>query len=142
LQRVDDSHYILRLAANNRPQRRSYDETRRVIDAFAKRLWCKTSEMGEDGEMRDFVPAEELFAGRHFDAEIVVLCVRWYLSFELSYRDLVSMMNERRMVRKSDLLESSGAAELYRLAIMYCPCQFVSVNSLSNPVVRFKIAVT
>src|SRR5436190_5680581 len=42
-----------------------------------------------------FVPAEELFAGRHFDAEIVVLCVRWYLSFKLSYRDLVSMMGER-----------------------------------------------
>jgi len=35
-----------------------------------------------------FVPVEELFAGRHFDAEIVVLCVRWYLSFKLSYRDL------------------------------------------------------
>ena len=42
-----------------------------------------------------FVPIEELFAGRHFDAEIVVLCVRWYLSFKLSYRDLVSMMSER-----------------------------------------------
>jgi hypothetical protein len=24
-----------------------------------------------------------------------VLCVRWYLSFKLSYQDLVSMMNER-----------------------------------------------
>ncbi len=32
-----------------------------------------------------FVPAEELFGGRHFDAEIVVLCVRWYSSFKLSY---------------------------------------------------------
>jgi transposase-like protein len=38
---------------------------------------------------------KELFAGRHFDAEIVVLCVRWYLSFKLSYRDLVGMMSER-----------------------------------------------
>ena len=45
--------------------------------------------------MPRFVPTEELFAGRHFDAEIVVLCVRWYLSFKLSYRDLVSMMGER-----------------------------------------------
>jgi transposase-like protein len=26
---------------------------------------------------------------------IVVLCVRWYLSFKLSYRDLVVMMSER-----------------------------------------------
>src|SRR5678816_1229409 len=51
--------------------------------------------MGEDGGMSRLVPVEELFAGRHFDAEIVVLCVRWYLSFKLSYRDLVSMMSER-----------------------------------------------
>jgi transposase-like protein len=42
-----------------------------------------------------FVPVEELFKGRHFDQEIVVLCVRWYLSYKLSYRDLVAMMNER-----------------------------------------------
>jgi transposase-like protein len=41
------------------------------------------------------VPVEELFKGRHFDQEIVVLCVRWYLSFKLSYRDLVAMMGER-----------------------------------------------
>src|SRR5947208_3199975 len=45
--------------------------------------------------MPRFVPAEELFKGRHFDQEIVVLCVRWYLSFKLSYRDLVAMMAER-----------------------------------------------
>ena len=56
---------------------------------------CKTAGMGEDEGMARFVPVEELFAGRHFDAEIVVLCVRWYLSFKLSYRDLVSMMGER-----------------------------------------------
>jgi transposase-like protein len=42
-----------------------------------------------------FVPVEELFKGQHFDQEIVGLCVRWYLSFKLSYRDLVSMMCER-----------------------------------------------
>ena len=42
-----------------------------------------------------FVPVEDLFKGRHFDQEIVVLCVRWYLSFKLSFRDLVAMMRER-----------------------------------------------
>jgi hypothetical protein len=26
---------------------------------------------------------EKLFKGRHFDAEIIVLCVRWYLQFKL-----------------------------------------------------------
>jgi len=45
--------------------------------------------------MARFEPVEELFKGRHFDQEIVVLCVRWYLSFKLSYRDLVAMMAER-----------------------------------------------
>jgi transposase-like protein len=45
--------------------------------------------------MARFVPVEELFTGRHFDQEIVVLCVRWYLSLKLSYRDLVAMMGER-----------------------------------------------
>src|SRR5450631_3948492 len=45
--------------------------------------------------MPRFVPVEQLFKGRHFDQEIVVLCVRWYLSFKLSYRDLVAMMSER-----------------------------------------------
>ena len=47
------------------------------------------------GRMPQFVPLEELFNGRHFDREIIVLCVRWYLSFKLSYRDLVAMMAER-----------------------------------------------
>jgi transposase-like protein len=39
--------------------------------------------------------AQELFKGRHFDQEIIVLCVRWYLTFKLSSRDLVQMMAER-----------------------------------------------
>src|SRR5215468_10838109 len=36
-----------------------------------------------------------LFRGRHFDQEIVVLNVRWYVTYKLSYRDLVAMMGER-----------------------------------------------
>src|SRR5947209_2675648 len=50
--------------------------------------------VGEDGKMSRLVPVEELFKGRHFDQEIVVLCVRWYLSFQLSSRDLVAIMRE------------------------------------------------
>src|SRR5207302_4153799 len=38
---------------------------------------------------------EELFEGRHFDREAIILCVRWYLRFKLSLRDLVEMMAER-----------------------------------------------
>jgi hypothetical protein len=33
---------------------------------------------------------KELFAGRRFDREIIVLCVRWYLRYKLSLRDLVT----------------------------------------------------
>src|SRR2546426_12535751 len=38
-------------------------------------------------------PTTNLFKGRHFDREIIVLCVRWYLSFKLSARDLVVFKN-------------------------------------------------
>ena len=38
---------------------------------------------------------KELFAGRHFDREVIILCVRWYLRYKLSFRDLVEMMAER-----------------------------------------------
>ena len=36
-----------------------------------------------------------MFLKRQFDAEIIVLCVRWYVTYKLSYRDLVAMMAER-----------------------------------------------
>src|SRR5271157_5015018 len=45
--------------------------------------------------MTEPTSAQELFKGRHFDQEIIVLCVRWYLTFKLSFRDLVQMMAER-----------------------------------------------
>ena len=35
------------------------------------------------------------FKWRHFEAEIILLCVRWYLRYALSYRDLEEMMQER-----------------------------------------------
>ena len=50
---------------------------------------------GDDEEMQRFVPIEDLFKGRHFDRQIIVLCVSWYTSFKLSLRDLVTMMADR-----------------------------------------------
>jgi hypothetical protein len=47
------------------------------------------------GQVSKLLSLDELFKGRHFDAEIIVLCVRWYLGFKLSYRDLAAMMAER-----------------------------------------------
>src|SRR5829696_3642321 len=39
--------------------------------------------------------AASLFRGRHFGRSIITLCVRWYITYKLSYRDLVEMMAER-----------------------------------------------
>jgi transposase-like protein len=38
---------------------------------------------------------KELFSGRHFDREVIILCVRWYLRYKLSFRDWVETMAER-----------------------------------------------
>jgi IS6 family transposase len=35
------------------------------------------------------------FKWRHFETEIILLCVRWYLRYALSYRDLEEMLRER-----------------------------------------------
>jgi transposase, IS6 family len=35
------------------------------------------------------------FKWRHFQTEIILLCVRWYLRYSLSYRDLEDIMLER-----------------------------------------------
>jgi len=35
------------------------------------------------------------FKWRHFEAEIILLCVRWYLRYSLSYRDLEELMREQ-----------------------------------------------
>ncbi|WP_230577070.1 IS6 family transposase, partial [Bacillus rhizoplanae] len=35
------------------------------------------------------------FKWKHYEPEIILLAVRWYLRYSLSYRDLVEMMEER-----------------------------------------------
>jgi hypothetical protein len=52
--------------------------------------------------MAGFVSLDGLFAGRHFDREIIILCLRWYLGFKLSFRDLVC-----QSARKRDPLSAS-----------------------------------
>jgi hypothetical protein len=38
---------------------------------------------------------QALFHGRHFEDGIILLCVRWYLRYSLSYRDLGKIIAER-----------------------------------------------
>ena len=44
---------------------------------------------------RRSTPRNPLFDGRWFEDEIIILCLRWYFRYKLSYRDLVEMMGER-----------------------------------------------
>ena len=39
----------------------------------------------------------ELFKRCHLDSTLIILCVRWYLTYKLSYRDLVAIMAERNV---------------------------------------------
>jgi transposase-like protein len=39
-----------------------------------------------------------MFKGRHFDQSVILPCVRWYLTYKLSLRDLEEMMAERALI--------------------------------------------
>jgi transposase-like protein len=42
-----------------------------------------------------------MFKGRPFDQSVILLCMRWYLAYNLSLRELEEMMAERRIsIRK------------------------------------------
>jgi len=38
---------------------------------------------------------DPIYRGRRFQSETIELCVRWYITYRLSYRDLAAMMAER-----------------------------------------------
>ena len=64
------------------------------------RLCCENSKDAVNSmvfrELRgtDFMDTTNPFKWRHFQAEIILLCVRWYLRYPLSYRDLEEMIRE------------------------------------------------
>ena len=41
---------------------------------------------------------DPIYSGRRFSAETIETCVRWYITYRLSYRDLVAMMAEQGIV--------------------------------------------
>ena len=53
------------------------------------------------------------FKWRHYQGEIIPLCVRWYLRYALSYRDLQEMMRERGL--------SLDHTKIYRWVQAYAP---------------------
>jgi hypothetical protein len=66
--------------------------------------------------MSKLMGVEQLFEGRHFDREVIILCVRWYLRFKLSLRDLVEMMAERGL----SLAHTTIMRWVWRYAVNCC----------------------
>jgi len=44
------------------------------------------------------IARDPIYSGRRFSAETIETCVRWYITYRLSYRDLVAMMAEQGIV--------------------------------------------
>ena len=63
--------------------------------------------------MARLLDLEDPFKGWHFDQEVIILCVQWYLRLKLSLRDLVEMREERGL--------SMAHTTVMRLVYHYSP---------------------
>jgi transposase-like protein len=60
------------------------------------RIWSgKVGDHLFDRQGSRIVTSDSTFKWRHFEGQIILLCVRWYLRYCLSYQDLEEMMAER-----------------------------------------------
>lgn len=57
--------------------------------------------------------SKQPFKWKHFQGEIILLCVRWYLKYSLSYRNLEEIMMERGL--------SVDHTTIYRWVMIYAP---------------------
>jgi putative transposase len=67
-----------------------------------------------------------MFKGRHFDRSVILLCVRWYLAYNLSLRNLEEMMAERGI--------SVDHATVHRWTVHYAPLLLEQFNRRKRPV--------
>ena len=67
-----------------------------------------------------------MFKGRHFDRSVILLCVRWYLAYSLSCRNLEEMMAERGI--------SVDHATVHRWVVHYSPDLLERFNRRKRPV--------
>ncbi len=67
-----------------------------------------------------------MFKGRHFDRSVILLCVRWYLAYGLSLRNLEEMMAERGI--------SVDHATIHRWTVRYAPLLLEQFNRRKRPV--------
>ena len=69
-----------------------------------------------------------MFKGRHFDRSVILLCVRWYLAYNLSLRNLEKVMAERGI--------SVDHSTVHRWTIHYAPLLLEQFNRRKRPVTR------
>jgi transposase-like protein len=69
-----------------------------------------------------------VFKGRQFDRSVILLCVRWYLAYSLSLRDLEEMMAKRGI--------SVDHATVGRGVVRYSPELLERFNRRKRPVSR------
>lgn len=67
-----------------------------------------------------------MFKGRHFDRSVILLCVRWYLAYGLSLRNLEEIMAERGIC--------VDHATVGRWVVRYSPELLERFNSRKRPV--------
>jgi len=63
------------------------------------------------------IARDPIYRRRRFDREIIELCVRWYVSYRLSYRDLVALMAERGGPRQPnhEKLDVEGCGRMWKI---------------------------
>src|SRR6202790_5183100 len=77
-------------------------------------------------QMTKPIVRDPIYRRRRFDAEIIELCVRWYITYRLSYRDLVAMMAERGI--------AVSHTTIHRWVIRYVPEFEKRWNRFARPV--------
>src|SRR5258705_12980616 len=101
-------------------------------------------------------PRPGLFKWRHFEPEIIVCAVRWYLRFSLSYRDVEELLLERglpadhttiwRWVQRyapelnkrcrRELKPTNGSWRVYETYICQKPTRTSSSHAVNGPVMN------
>ncbi len=69
-----------------------------------------------------------MFKGRHFDRSVILLCVRWYLAYGLSLRNLEEMMAEQGV--------TVDHATIHRWTVHYAPRLLEQLNRRKRAVTR------
>jgi Transposase and inactivated derivatives len=65
-----------------------------------------------------------LFKWKHYESDIIILCVRWYLKYSLSFRDLAEILQERGLMIHH--------STIYRWVLQYSPVLSKNIRKRLN----------